>query len=73
VTAAKKVADLQQARRKKRQKTGWSIAEIAKRAAEERDLFKKLGHEEPTNWAAGGDMKKILEDADKEDPDDQQT
>lgn len=68
----KKVADLQQARRTTHQKTGWPMAEIVKRAAEERELFKKLGHKEPENWAAGGDMKKIAEDADKEDHDDEQ-
>lgn len=67
----KKVADLQQARRKKRQKSGWSMEEITRRAAEERSLHEKLAHAEPDNWAAGGDMKKILEDADKKDPDDE--
>ncbi len=70
---AKKVTDLQQERRKKRQKSGWSLAEIAERAAQERSLYKKLGHVEPENWAAGGDMKKILEDSDKKDPDDEST
>ena len=41
------------------------MSEIMKRAAEERALYEKLGHNEPDNLASG-DMKKFLEAADSD-------
>lgn len=63
----KKVLDLQDARRKKRRQ-GWSLGEIVKRAAEERALYEKIASEEPADLASGGDMKKILEEPDDDQP-----
>jgi len=63
----KKVLDLQDARRKKRRQ-GWSLSEIVKRAAEERALYEKIGSAEPPDLASGGDMKKILEEPDDDQP-----
>lgn len=57
----KRVLDLQDARRKKRRQ-GWSLSEIAKRAAEERTLYEKIGSAESADLASGGDIKKILEE-----------
>lgn len=65
----KKIVDLQQARQAKRQKTGWTTAELKKCAAQERAAYKKLTKNEPDGLASGGDMTKILEEQndDKED------
>lgn len=60
----KKVTDLKKARQSKRAKTGWTIDEIKKRAAEERSAYKKLAENEPDALASGGDMSKILEEPD---------
>ena len=61
-----KITDLQKARRKKRDKAGWSIEEIKKRAEEERANYKKLTKEEPDALASGGDMTKIMEEEEEE-------
>lgn len=58
------LTDLQKARKKKREQTGWTIEEIKKRAAAERVRYKNLAEEEPDALASGGDMKKILEEDD---------
>ena len=58
----KKVVDLQEARQEKRDNSGWSIEEIRKRAAEEREAFKALAEKEPDSLASGGDMKNILKE-----------
>lgn len=63
----KKVLGLQDARSKKRRQ-GWSLSEIAKRAAEERALYEKIGTPGPADLASGGDMKKILEEPDDDLP-----
>ena len=63
---AEKITDLNKVRQEKRQKSGWSIDEIRARAAQERALYKGLGQSEPDELASGGDMKKILEDAEDE-------
>jgi len=65
----KKVTDLKKARQKKRDKTGWTLEEIKKRAAEERAAYKKLAEEEPDALASGGDMSKILEESDNDEKD----
>lgn len=66
---SEKVIDLQKTRQDKRQKTGWTTAEIKKRAAQDRAAYKELTENEPDALASGGDMSKILEesDDDKED------
>ncbi len=65
----KKVADLKKARQVKRKKTGWTAAEIKKRAAEERAAYKKLVEKEPDALASGGDMSKILEECNDDEED----
>lgn len=59
-----KVTDLKKVRQDKRQKTGWTTAEIKKRAAEERAKYKELAADEPDALASGGDMENILEESD---------
>lgn len=58
----KKVLNLAEARQKKRLKTGWSLSEIERLAAEQRALHKRLAVKEPDEVTSGGDMKKILEE-----------
>lgn len=60
-----KVSDIKKARRKKRDKTGWTMAEIKENARKELAEFKKTPKEEP-DALASGDMNKIFrgEDAD---------
>ncbi|HED16755.1 MAG TPA: hypothetical protein ENI64_08100 [Gammaproteobacteria bacterium] len=57
-----KISDIQKARQEKRQKTGWTHAEIKKRAAEERKAYAKLAENEPDAFASGGDMANIMGD-----------
>jgi hypothetical protein len=64
MTEDKKVVDLQAARRRKREKTGWTIEEIRQSAAKRLEETRRLGQFEPPNLASGGDMGKILEDDD---------
>lgn len=47
-------------REARRNRTGWSLDEIAKRLKEERALYRQIGGKEPDVLASGGDMKKIL-------------
>lgn len=61
--AEKKVTDIQKERQDKRQKTGWSEAEIKKRAEQERARYKRLAENEPDALDSGGDMSKILEES----------
>ncbi|MGH1438981.1 MAG: hypothetical protein ACRBBR_02620 [Cellvibrionaceae bacterium] len=61
----KKITNLQIARQEKRDKTGWTLEEIKKRAEEERERYKNNDLEEPDALASGGDMSKILEEDDK--------
>lgn len=63
---SKKIINLTEVRQEKRQKSGWTIEEIRTRAAQERALYKGLGQSEPDELASGGDMKKILEEAEDE-------
>jgi hypothetical protein len=61
-----KIHDLQDARRKKR-RSGWTMAEIEKRAAEEFKVYQKVAKDEPDNLASGGDMNTILDEPEDED------
>jgi hypothetical protein len=60
------INDIEKARRKKRDKSGWSIEEIKKIAQQERAAHKKLCEQEPDALVSGKDMDKILEEDDNE-------
>ncbi len=59
-----KLTDIQKARHDKRQKTGWTVEEIKKRAAQERARYKNLTKNEPDTLASGGDMSNIAKEKD---------
>lgn len=61
-----KVTDLKTVRQEKRDKTGWTLEEIKKRAEAERERYKNNDLEEPDALASGGDMSKILEEDDND-------
>jgi len=52
----KKVTDLKTVKQEKREKTGWTLEKINKRAEEERNLYKKNNLGEPAALASGVDM-----------------
>lgn len=58
--------EIDNARKKRRQKTGWTIEEIKEKARQEREAFKKLNECEPDALASGKGMEKIAEEADDE-------
>ena len=64
---AKEVSDLSKKRHEKRQKTGWSDAEIKAALVREREAYKKqrLSEKEPGDLVSG-DMSKIHEELDDE-------
>lgn len=62
----KKISDIKNARRKKRNKTGWTIEEIKKNAEKELDECKDILSEEPDDLVSG-DMDKIISGEDKDD------
>jgi hypothetical protein len=59
-----KVVDLKAERQRRRQKTGWSLAEIEQRVAERRAANKRAGRAEPDELASGADMKQLAENPD---------
>lgn len=63
----KNISDLNKKRREKRQKTGWSEAEIKAALVRERELYKRqqLSEKEPDDLVSG-DMSKIHEELDDE-------
>jgi len=63
----KEITDITKKRRQKRQKTGWSEAEIKEALVRERELYKSqhLSEKEPDNLVSG-DMSKIHEETDDE-------
>lgn len=63
---SKNITDIKKARRKKRDKTGWTTDEIKEKAKKELDEFKRLANEEPDDLVSG-DMDKIIrgEDSDE--------
>lgn len=65
---SKKVSDLTKAREEKREKTGWSLEEIKKKATEDFKKYRKISqdNEEPEGFHSG-DMKKFIEEQDKND------
>lgn len=65
----KKLADIKKARQERRQRTGWTLEEIRKRADEENEAYKALDASEPDNLVSGGDMKKILEEEENDEKD----
>lgn len=60
----KKVTDLKKARQEKREKSGWSLEEIKKRAAEERAAYRRLAKDEPDALASGKGMSSTSEEED---------
>jgi len=63
---SKGILDIKKARRKKRDKTGWTMEEIKQNAEKELDEFKEISKEEPDNLVSG-DMDKIISGDDKDD------
>ncbi len=63
----KEISDISKKRREKRQKTGWTEAEIKAAFVQERELYKKekLNEKEPDNLVSG-DMSKIHGELDDE-------
>ncbi len=63
----KEIIDISKKRREKRQKTGWSKAEIKASLIRERELYKRknLSENEPDDLVSG-DMSKIHEELDDE-------
>ncbi len=55
----KKVSDINKARQKKREKSGWTMEEIKKNAEKELEEFKKISKNEPADLVSG-DMDKII-------------
>jgi hypothetical protein len=62
----KKISNINSARRKKRDKKGWSMDEIKKQAKKELEEFKGLSKEEPDDLVSG-DMDKIIRGEDDDD------
>ncbi len=64
--------DIDKARRKKRERSGWTLEEIKKNAERELKKFKELSKDEPSDLTSG-DMDKIIhgEDDDKDGDDDE--
>lgn len=65
---SKKVSDIKKARRKKRDKTGWTMEEIKENAKKELEKFKNTSasEEEPDDLVSG-DMDKIIRGEDGDD------
>jgi len=65
---SKKVSDIKKARRKKRDKTGWTMEEIKETAKKELEKFKNTSasEEEPDDLVSG-DMDKIIRGEDGDD------
>lgn len=66
---ASKVTNLQEARRAKRDKTGWTVAELKERAARRAATNRALEQHEPPNLASGKDMHTVASEQDDEDED----
>ncbi len=60
------ITPIEQARKKRRKQTGWTMAEIEKRLQEERKLYRQIAGEEPDCLVSGADMAKILAEVDDE-------
>lgn len=59
-------SDINEARKKKRDRTGWTLKEIKKKAEEELREYKENTDSEPSDLASG-DMDKIIRGEDDED------
>ncbi len=55
----KNISDINKARRKKRDKTGWTMEEIKENAKKELEEFKNISEKEPDDLVSG-DMDKII-------------
>lgn len=57
--------DVEEARRKKRDRSGWTLEEIKKNAEKELKKFKEISKDEPSD-VRSGDMDKIIRGEDDE-------
>ena len=64
----KNISDINKARRKKRDKTGWTTEEIKENAKKELEEFKDVSEDEPDDLVSG-DMDKIIRGEDEDDDD----
>ena len=64
----KNISDINKARRKKRDKTGWTTEEIKENAKKELEEFKDISEDEPDDLVSG-DMDKIIRGEDEDDDD----
>jgi hypothetical protein len=64
---ASKVINIQDARRKKREKTGWTLAEIRERAAQRAAINRTLERHEPAELASGEHMNSTPEQPEDDD------
>jgi hypothetical protein len=62
------ISDIHKARRKKRDKTGWTMEEIKENAKKELEEFKDISEDEPDDLVSG-DMDKIIRGEDDDDND----
>ena len=62
----KNTSDINEARRKKRDKTGWTTEEIKENAKKELEEFKDISGDEPDDLVSG-DMDKIIRGEDEDD------
>jgi hypothetical protein len=60
------ISDINKARRKKRDKTGWTMEEIKENAKKELEEFKDISEDEPDDLVSG-DMDKIIRGEDDDD------
>jgi hypothetical protein len=63
---SEKVSNLSDARRKKRDKTGWTTKEIKEHAKKELKELRKHSKDEPNDFVSG-DMDKMIRGADDDD------
>tara|TARA_B110000211_G_scaffold233531_1_gene300034 strand:- start:730 stop:930 length:201 start_codon:yes stop_codon:yes gene_type:complete len=57
--------DIDRARRKKRNRDGWTLDEIKRKAEHELKKYQKIAEDEPSDLASG-DMDKIIKGEDDE-------
>lgn len=63
--------DIDKARRKRRDRSGWTMDEIKKNAEKELKKFQEISEDEPSDLRSG-DMDKIIRGEDDDDEDDKE-
>jgi hypothetical protein len=63
--------DIEKARRKKRDRSGWTLEEIRKNAEKELKTFQEIAKDEPSDLRSG-DMDKIIRGEDDDEEDDKE-